>query len=238
MLTVYLLSKDSTPAARATITNALRRLETGRGQTMRPGSKVVKTTRQCLLLPRHPALTRRFVRLHAQHRLRNGHSLHFTASGGDSRPRPKGTPNFGLDRPVVRAVPGAMVSVGRAVSGGHGNLQGAGAPGPRPITAIRSPTPLCPSYAPRLGLPNVRFLPFTPRERLHESFAAAESSWCRSRPGWRATSCRASSTGSWLPGGPTWRRWRRLPRWPRPPAATTAGWSSRRANRVTSPTAS
>jgi hypothetical protein len=40
-----------------------------------------------------------------------------------------------------------MVSVGRAVSGGHGDLQGAGAPGPLPITAVLSPTPLCPSYA-------------------------------------------------------------------------------------------
>jgi hypothetical protein len=44
-------------------------------------------------------------------------------------------------------VPGGMVSMGRAVSGGHGDLQGAGAPGPRPITAVLSPTPLCPSYA-------------------------------------------------------------------------------------------
>jgi hypothetical protein len=47
--------------------------------------------------------------------------------------------------------------VGRAVSGGHGDLQGAGAPGPRPITAVRSPTPLCPSYARPFVLPTLHF---------------------------------------------------------------------------------
>jgi hypothetical protein len=44
-----------------------------------------------------------------------------------------------------------MVSVGRAVSGGHGDLQGAGALGPRPITAVLSPPPLYPSYAHYVG---------------------------------------------------------------------------------------
>jgi hypothetical protein len=30
-------------------------------------------------------------------------------------------PNFGLDRPVIRPVPGGMMSVGRPLSGGHGD---------------------------------------------------------------------------------------------------------------------
>ena len=84
------------------------------------------------------------------------------------------------------------------------------------------------------SLANVRFLPYQPRERLASPSPRPTSSSSRSRGGSPATSCRASSTGSWRPAGPTSRRWRRRPRsrrspggigrvsWPSPATPTTS----------------
>jgi colanic acid biosynthesis glycosyl transferase WcaI len=61
-----------------------------------------------------------------------------------------------------------------------------------------------------LGLQNVRFLPYQPKERLTESFAAADCFVISLKRGlWPGTSCRVSCTGSWLQDGPMWRQSRR-----------------------------